>query len=156
MAESGGGFDRPHNAITIHACSPVEQPGGLVLICPNRELAGAFDPDQAYPAIYARSLAEEAGLETRYRAYHTLETTPWQNRSLSTWNQLLATDDEMRAELESAEVVIMEIGVHTIILECGTHLTFTKECLIDVTATMPAEYERLFRTVEELVDDGTM
>jgi lysophospholipase L1-like esterase len=115
-----------------------------------------FDPDNAYPAIYARSLAEEAGVETRYRAHHTLETTPWQNRSLSTWNQLLATDEEIHADLESADVVIIEIGVHTVILKCGTHLTFTKECLIDVTATMPAEYERLFRTVDELVDDGTI
>lgn len=119
-------------------------------------LGSAFDPDRAYPAIYARNLAEEAGVETRYRAHHTLETTPWQNRSLSTWNHLLATDEEIRADLESAEVVIMEIGIHTIILKCGTHLTFTKECLIDVTAAMPAEYERLFRTVDELVDDATI
>jgi hypothetical protein len=50
----------------------------------------------------------------------------------------------------------MEIGIHTVILKCGTHLTFTKECLIDVTATMPAEYERLFRNIDGLVDDGTI
>jgi hypothetical protein len=117
---------------------------------------GPIDPDQAYPAIYAQDLAEEAGVEARYRAHHTLETTPWQNRSLSTWNELLATDEEIRADLESAEVVIMEIGVHTVLIKCGTHLTFTKECLIDTAATMPAEYEKMFRTVGELVDDGTI
>jgi len=118
--------------------------------------AGPIDPDQAYPAIYARSLSEEAGRETRYRAHHTLETTPWQNRSLSTWNELLATDEEMRANLELAEVVIIESGVHTIVIKCGTHLTFTKECLVDATSDMPAEYEKMFRTVGELVNDGTI
>jgi lysophospholipase L1-like esterase len=119
-------------------------------------LGGAFDPDQGFPAVYARSLADETGIETRYRAHHTLETTPWQNRSLSTWNALLATDEEIRADLESAEVVIIEIGVHTIVIKCGTHLTFTKECLIDATATMPAEYEKLFGTIDELVADDTI
>ena len=119
-------------------------------------LGGAFDPDQGFPAVYARSLADETGIETRYRAHHTLETTPWQNRSLSTWNALLATDEEIRANLESAEVVIIEIGIHTIVIKCGTHLTFTKECLIDATATMPAEYEKLFSTIDELVADDTI
>lgn len=119
-------------------------------------LGGAFDPEQGYPAVYARSLVEETGVETRYRAHHTLETTPWQNRSLSTWNALLATDEEIRANLESAEVVIIEIGVHTIVIKCGTHLTFTKECLIDATATMPAEYEKLFSAIDELVADDTI
>ena len=52
--------------------------------------------------------------------------------------------------------MIIEIGVHTILLECGTHLTFTKECLIDATATMPAEYEKLFSTIDELVADDTI
>jgi hypothetical protein len=75
---------------------------------------------------------------------------------LSTWNQLLATDEEIRTDLESAEVVIIEIGIHTILLGCGNHLTFTKECLIDVTATMPAEYQRMFGVIDELVDDGTI
>ena len=41
-------------------------------------LGGAFDPEQGYPGVYARSLGEETGIETRYRAHHTLETTPWQ------------------------------------------------------------------------------
>lgn len=115
---------------------------------------GLGGEENAYPALYARSLAEEAGVETRYTAHHTLETM--QMRPLSTWNELLAADDQMRSDLETAEVVITEIGIHTIVIECGDATTWTRECLRDVTATMSDEYEELFGTIEELVADGTV
>lgn len=119
-------------------------------------LASPFDPEQAYPAVYARSLAEQADVETRHHRHHTLEHQPWRLRSLATWNELVATDEQMRADLSAAEVVIIEIGVHTILLECGDYQSWTKDCLVDVAATMPDDYEQLFGTVDELVADGTI
>lgn len=117
-------------------------------------LATPFDPEQGYPAVYARSLEEEAGVQVRYQAYHTLETM--QLRPLSTWNELLANDDQMRGDLRDAEVVIIEIGVHTIIMECGSYTSWRLECLTDVAASMTDEYEKLFSTIDELVADDTI
>jgi lysophospholipase L1-like esterase len=115
---------------------------------------GVGGTEQAYPAVYARSLAEEAGVETRCASHHTLETM--QTRPLSRWNQLLATDEEMRADLEAAEVVIVELGVHTILIGCGWYTEWTVSCLSEVAASMSAEYEQLFDAIDELVVDGTI
>lgn len=117
-------------------------------------LAAPYDPEQAYPALYARSLAEEAGVETDCHSHHTLERM--QTRHLSTWNKLLTTDEQMRSDLEAAEVVIIEIGVHTILIECGWYRDWTVNCLSEVASAMSDEYEELFGTIEELVADGTI
>lgn len=115
-----------------------------------------FDPEQAYPAVYAGLLAEAAGVETQLHPHHTLEVTPWVYRSLTTWNELLASDEQIRADLASAEVVIIEIGIHTILSECADFPHWTKDCLVDVAASMPDEYEELFGTVDDLVADDTI
>ena len=117
-------------------------------------LAAPYDPDLAYPAVYARSLAEEAGVETRCRSHHTLEDM--QTRHLRTWNELLTTDEQIRSDLEAAEVVIMEIGVHTVLLECGFYTDWTLDCLSEVAASMSDEYEELFDAIEDLVADDTI
>lgn len=117
-------------------------------------LAARYDPEQAYPAVYARSLAKEAGVETHCQAHHTLERM--QTRHLRSWNRLLETDEEMRSDLEAAEVVIIELGVHTILIECGRYTSWTVDCLAEVASAMSDEYEELFGTIEELVADGTI
>lgn len=115
---------------------------------------GVGGSDQAYPAVYARSLADEAGVETRLQAHHTLETM--RMRPLSAWNELLETDEQMRSDLEAAKVVIIEIGIHTILFECGQFMDWTLDCLASVAASMSDEYEVLFGTIEGLVADGTI
>ena len=115
---------------------------------------GIGGADEAYPATYARSLGAEAGVETRLTAHHTLETM--RIRTLSAWNDLLRADEQLRSDLEAAEVVIVEIGIQTILIECGVTTGWTAECLKDVASTMSGEYEELFGAIEELVADGTV
>jgi hypothetical protein len=38
MPEPGGGFDRPHPAVTIHRLCPVDELCCLVLVCSDRDL----------------------------------------------------------------------------------------------------------------------
>ena len=117
-------------------------------------LATPYDPDLAYPAMYANSLGEEADVEIRYASHHTLEHMA--TRHLSMWNKMLLTDEQLRADLEAAEIVIIEIGVHTILMECGWYPDWTVECLSDTARTMSDEYQRFFDTLDQLVSDDTV
>ena len=111
--------------------------------------------DVAYPAVYARDLAAAAGIETRYTAHHTLTTM--QTRHLDAWNELLANDDRIRADLEAAEIVILEIGIHTILLECGVlYVGWTVDCMSETATAMAAGYQDLFAAIDELVSDDTV
>lgn len=114
----------------------------------------SFDPESAYPGVYARLLAEERGVSTRLHAWYP-DQLGNEIRTLPEWNEILSSDEQMRTDLREAEVVILEIGAHTIFAECGLWWG-NVDCLTRVCATMPPQYDWLLGEVRSLVDDDAV
>ena len=122
----------------------------------------AYTPEEAFPGVYARSLGEQLGVETALHSYFPSQT--WNDvRTVAEWNEVLASDEEMQADLRGAEVVIVWLGYHNIIPallfgDCGGigWPDPLRTCLQEATETMPADFDRLLGAVETLVPEGAV
>ena len=121
----------------------------------------AYTPEEAFPGVYAQSLGEELGVETVLHPYFP-DQLGNEVRTVAEWNQVLASDEEMQADLRGAEVVIVWLGYHNIVPalvfgECGRGWPEPlRTCLQEATETMPANFDQLLGTIESLVPDGTV
>jgi hypothetical protein len=119
----------------------------------------AYSPDAAFPGIYARLLGAEQGVTVTRHSYFPDQSSN-EVRTVAQWNDVLATDQAMRRDLSRANVAIVLIGYHNVIPallfgECGTRWALLEKCLRTATKTMPADFEKLFGTIRELVPAGT-
>jgi hypothetical protein len=117
-------------------------------------------PQEAYPAQYADILCEELGVTIELHSYF-----PSQLRNelapLAWWNERVAGDAAIRADLARARVVVLwAMGAHDVIPAIffggcgGAWPDPLKACLEDATAKIPAETDELFATIAGLVPDG--
>jgi len=113
---------------------------------------GVGGPQQGLAGAYARLLSEQLGIETDLHAYTNYET-------VADWSQGLAGSEAMQDQIAAAEVVIVWLGYHNVLWDlwgetCGTDWPEPlRTCLIEATATMPADYDALLGTIEGLVSD---
>ena len=120
-----------------------------------------YTPGEAFPGVYARSLAEELGVETVLDSYFP-DQLGNEVRTVAEWNEVLAADEAMRADLEGAEVVIVWLGYHNIVPallshRCGNEWPEPlRTCLQEATETMPADFDELLGTIESLVHGGAV
>ena len=118
-------------------------------------------PEEAFPGIYARSLGDELGIEVELHSYFPSQTTN-DIRTVAEWNEVLAADEALRSDLESAEVVMVWIGYHNVVPaflfgSCGYEWSDELEaCFKEATATMPADFDVLLGEVEALVAEDTV
>ncbi len=122
--------------------------------------ASSYSPEEAFPGVYARLLAEQLGIETALHSYYPSQSFA-DVRTVAEWNQELATDEEMRADLQGAEVVLVWLGYHNIVPalvfgSCGIEWEPLKACLEEATATMPADFDELLGTIRSLVPEGAI
>ena len=119
-----------------------------------------YTPEEAFPGVYADLLGKVQGVTVVLHSYFPSQDDN-EIRTVAEWNDVLATDRQMRADLAAAEVVIVWIGYHNVIPvlmfgECGLSWPDPlKGCLRAATRTMPQDYDRLFGTIEQLVPSGT-
>lgn len=116
---------------------------------------GAGGPQQGFTGVYARKLAEQLGIETRLHAFS-------EGYKVAEWNQVLAENRSMQDALIDAEIVIIWLGYHNV-LDVLWGETCDPEwpeplrtCLIEATATMPADFDDLLGTIEALVPEGAI
>ena len=113
---------------------------------------GVEGPQQGLAGAYARLLSEPLGVETDLHAYTNYET-------VADWSQGLAGSRAMQDQIAAAEVVIVWLGYHNVLWDlwgetCGTDWPEPlRTCLVEATATMPADYDALLGTIEGLVSD---
>ena len=114
--------------------------------------AGVGCPPWGFTGAYADALGEELGIETVLHAYAEYGT-------VAEVNQRLAASDDMQQTIATAEVVIVWLGYHNVLgalwgETCGTGWPEPlRTCLIEATATMPADFDELLGTIESLVTD---
>ena len=121
----------------------------------------AYTPEEAFPGVYAQSLGEQLGVETALHSYFPSQT--WNDvRTVAEWNEVLASDEQMQADLRGAEVVIVWLGTHDLVPallfgDCGSDWPEPlRTCLQEATETMPADFDELLRTIESLVPEGAI
>jgi len=121
----------------------------------------AYTPEEAFPGVYAQSLGEQLGVETALHSYFPSQT--WNDiRTVAEWNEVLASDEQMQADLQGAEVVIIWLGTHDLVPalllgDCGRAWPEPlRTCLQEATETMPADFDHLLGTVESLAPEGAI
>jgi hypothetical protein len=84
-------------------------------------------------------------------------------RTVAEWNEALASDEQMQADLRGAEVVIVWLGYHNIVPallfgECGGigWPDPMRACLQEATETMPTDFDQLLGTIGGLVPEGAV
>jgi len=113
---------------------------------------GVGGPQQGLAGAYARLLSEQLGIETDLHAYTNFET-------VADWSQGLDGSRAMQDQIAAAEVVIVWLGYHNVLWDlwgetCGTDWPEPlRTCLVEATATMPADYDALLGTIGGLVSD---
>jgi lysophospholipase L1-like esterase len=120
-----------------------------------------YTPEEAFPGVYARSLGEELGVETVLHSYFP-DQLGNEVRTVAEWNAVLASDEQMQADLQGAEVVVIWLGYHNIVPalvfgSCGSEWPEPlRTCLQEATETMPADFDELLGTIQSLVPEGTV
>jgi hypothetical protein len=117
-------------------------------------------PQEAYPGQYANILCAELGRTVELRSYFPSQSSnEW--ATLAWWKAKLEGDARLRADLGAAAVVaIWPLSLHQVVRpllfgECaGDWPDPLKACFEGITASIPAEMDALFGTIETLVPDG--
>ena len=118
-------------------------------------LGGSDDPEKAFPGVYARALAEQIGVEVVLHPYIDYGT-------VAQWNQRLAASGGMAEQIAEAEVMIVWLGYHNVVnplyfQTCGTAWPEPlRTCLQEATETMPADFDQLLGSIEDLVPEGAV
>jgi hypothetical protein len=117
-----------------------------------------YSPDAAFPGVYAQLLGAEQGVPVVRRSYFP-DPLNDELRTVAQWNDVLASDQELRSDLGRANVVVVLVGYHNVIPallfgDCGSQWEQLKKCLLQETRTMPADYDKLFSTIQGLVPPG--
>jgi len=101
---------------------------------------------------YARLLGEQLGIETALHTYTDYET-------VADWVEGLASSTAMQEEIAGAEVVIVWLGYHNVLWALWGETCEPvwpeplRTCLVEATATMPADYDALLGAIAALVSD---
>jgi hypothetical protein len=119
----------------------------------------AYSPKEAYPGQYAGILCKEVGKTVELRSYFPSQSSnEW--ATLSWWKMKLEGDASLRAGLGTADVlVIWPLSIHQVVRpllfgECaGDWPDPLKACFEGITATIPAEMDARFATIEALVPE---
>jgi len=118
-----------------------------------------YSPQEAYPAQYADILCKELGVPVELHSYYP---SPFAYGwfPLAWWNERVATDPAMRADLAAARIVALWfMGTHDISPAIaggcsGDWPDPLKTCFEAATAKIPIETDRLFTAISELVPTG--
>jgi hypothetical protein len=114
--------------------------------------SGSGGRQRGLAGAYARLLGEQLGVETVLRAYVDTGTVADVNR------KLVARRD-LQEQLAGAEVVIIWLGYHNVLdVLWGESCEAIwpeplRTCLVEATATMPADYDGLLGAIAALVSD---
>jgi len=135
------------------------QPLLLVALGTSETAGYRIGPDEAYPAQYADILCKELGVPVELHSYFP---SPYEDRwfPLAWWNERVATDPAMRADLAAARIVALWfMGTHDISPAIaggcsGDWPDPLKTCFEAATAKIPAETDRLFTAIAGLVPTG--
>ena len=132
------------------------QPLLLVALGTSETAGYGIGPDEAYPAQYADILCKELGVPVDLHSYFPSSFTDgW--FPLAWWNERVATDPAMRADLAAARIVVLfAMGSHdigpAILGGCsGDWPDPLKTCFEAATAKIPVETDRLFTAIAGLV-----
>ena len=119
-----------------------------------------YSPQDAYPAQYADILCKELGATVELHSYFpsplssTLSPLAW-------WNERVAADPAIRADLAAAKIVVLwamsshDVVPALVVGQCsGDWPDPLKACFESATAEIPAQTERLFTAISELVPEG--
>jgi hypothetical protein len=121
-----------------------------------------YSPQEAYPGRYADILCAEIGrpveLHSWYPSQLGNELAP-----LSWWDERVAGDQELRADLAAADVVVLwALGSHDVVPPllfgacAGDWPGPLQTCLEGVTAAIGPEMDALFSSIEDLAPEGTL
>lgn len=119
---------------------------------------GLFSPQAAFPGVYAGLLGAEQGATVVLHSYYPDQLgNEW--RTIAEWTDVLRADASMRADLEGAEIVVLLIGYHNLLPfelggACPSDWPELRDCLVEMTASMPADFDALYREIASLVPDG--
>ena len=119
-----------------------------------------YSPQEAYPAQYVDILCEELGVPIELHSYFPSQLGN-ELAPLAWWNERVAADAAMRADLAAAKVVVLwAMASHDIIPALalgacsGDWPDPLKACFEAATGREPAEMDALFSAISELVPDG--
>jgi len=135
------------------------QPLLLVALGTSETAGYGIGPDEAYPAQYADILCKELGVPVELHSYYPSPIADgW--FPLAWWNERVATDPAMQADLAAARIVALWfMGTHDISPAVaggcsGDWPDPLKTCFEAATAKIPIETDRLFTAISELVPTG--
>jgi len=109
----------------------------------------AYTPSAAFPGVYSDLLAAEQGVTIALHSYFP-DQMGNEIRTVAQWADVLAADEQMRANLRRAKRVIVLVGYHDVIPilllgACGsTWPDPLRGCLKQATDAMPAAFDRLY------------
>jgi len=149
------------------SCPGASGQARLVVALGTSETAGygirpdeAYSPQEAYPAQYADILCKELGAPVELHSYFPSPlASGWS--PLAWWNERVAGDASMRADLAAARIVLLwAMGSHDIgpAFEGGCSGDWPdplKACFEAAAANIPAETDRLFTAISALISKGT-
>lgn len=116
---------------------------------------GGDDPQKAFPGAYARALGQQLGVEAVLHPVVDYGT-------VAGWNSRLARSSSTREQIAEAEVVIVWLGYHNVVdplyfQSCGADWPEPlRTCLEEATDTMPADFDQLLGTIEDLAPEGAI
>lgn len=117
-----------------------------------------FTPAEAFPGVYAASLADERGVTVTLHSYYP-DQLGNEICTIAEWTDVLARDPTMRADLGQAEVVVVLVGFHNlfkVFLSDGCPGPWPdpmQSCLQGFTGRMPADFAELYAAIATLVPD---
>jgi hypothetical protein len=110
--------------------------------------------EEVYTRRYAVHLGDELDVTVDVHDYGSGEL----RRTVAVWNEIVGSDESLRADLAEAEIVLIFLGFHNIGLVTlgpdgceGDWPDPLETCLREGTASMPADYDQLFAQIRELV-----
>lgn len=113
-------------------------------------------PAEAFPGVYAASLANELGVTVTLHSYYP-DQLGNEVREIAEWTDVIARDPTMRADLTEARVVVVLIGFHDLIpvfLHGACPSSWPdplRECLNGYTQSMPDDFAELYAAIAGLV-----
>lgn len=150
------------------SCPGASDPPLVLVALGTSETAGSgirtdepYSPQEAYPAQYADILCKELGVTIELRSYFPSQLGS-ELAPLAWWNERVAGDPVIRADLAAAKIVVLwAMGSHDVVPALvlgwcsGDWPDPLKGCFETATADIPAETDRLFTAISELVPKGT-
>jgi len=118
----------------------------------------SFSPQAAFPGVYAGLLGAEQGVTVVLHSYYPDQLgNEW--RTIAEWTDVLRADASMRADLAGAEIVVLLIGFHNLLPfvlggACPSGWPELRDCLVEMTASMPADFDTLYGEIASLVPNG--